>query len=245
MNAEQQLKIGIVVFDIVEEQDFVGPYEVLKLALNYGANATVGLYSTTESLELTGSNGLRFHADASLGSDPLDLVIVPGGGWNDRGRGGTWDEVQRGWLTKTLVEMHAQGTIIASVCTGGMVLASAGLLRGRHANTHRIGVAELEALGAKHVDARVVDEGDVLTSAGVVAGLDLGLWLVERFFGKRIRADVEYEIEYERRGPLWSREPASAAYRGGTPALLERYAADAVVEQAATASDEQRVDEER
>jgi transcriptional regulator GlxA family with amidase domain len=207
MNAEQELKIGIVVFDVVEEQDFVGPFEVLKLALNYGAKATVGLYSTTESLELTGSNGLRFHADAPLGTDPLDLVIVPGGGWNDRGKGGTWDEVQRGWLPKRLVEMHAQGTIIASVCTGGMVLASAGLLEGRHANTHRSGVAELEALGAKHVDARVVDEGDVLTSAGVVAGLDLALWLVERFFGEAIYADVENEIEYERRGPVWTREP--------------------------------------
>jgi transcriptional regulator GlxA family with amidase domain len=206
---EHKLKIGIVVFDVVEEQDFVGPFEVLKLALNYGANATVGLYSTTESLVLTGSNGLRFQADATLGADPLDLVIVPGGGWNDRGNGGTWDEVQRGWLPKTLVEMRAQGTIIASVCTGGMVLASAGLLNGRHANTHRTGVAELTALGAKHVDARVVDEGDVLTSAGVVAGLDLGLWLVERFFGKEIYADVENELEYERRTPIWAREPDS------------------------------------
>jgi transcriptional regulator GlxA family with amidase domain len=162
---EHKLKIGIVVFDVVEEQDFVGPFEVLKLALNYGANATVGLYSTTESLVLTGSNGLRFHADATLGADPLDLVIVPGGGWNDRGNGGSWDEVQRGWLPKTLVEMH--------------------------------------------VDARVVDEGDVLTSAGVVAGLDLGLWLVERFFGKEIYADVENELEYERRTPIWAREPDS------------------------------------
>jgi transcriptional regulator GlxA family with amidase domain len=88
-----------------------------------------------------------------------------------------------------------------------MVLASAGLLNDRHANTHRIGVAELKALGAKHVDARVVDEGDVLTSAGVVAGLDLALWLVERFFGKQIYADVENELEYERRGPIWTREP--------------------------------------
>ena len=211
MNGEQETKIGIVVFDVVEEQDFVGPYEVLKLALNYGAKASVGLYSTTENLNLTGSNGLRFHADATLGADPLDVVIVPGGGWNDRGKGGTWDEVQRGWLPKTLVEMHDQGTIIASVCTGGMVLASAGLLECRHANTHRIGVAELEALGAKHVDARVVDEGDVLTSAGVVAGLDLALWLVERFFGEKIYAAVENEIEYERRSPIWTAERFSTA----------------------------------
>lgn len=207
MEGEREIKIGIVVFDVVEELDFVGPYEVLKVALTYGAKARVRLYSTGDSLELTGSNGLRFKADARLGAEPLDIVIVPGGGWTDHGESGAWAEVQRGWLPRTLTEMHAQGTIVASVCTGGMVLASAGLLEGRHANTHRIGVAELEALGATHVDARVVDEGDILTSAGVVAGIDLGLWLVERFFGDAIYAEVETEIEYARREPVWTRNP--------------------------------------
>jgi transcriptional regulator GlxA family with amidase domain len=197
------LKIGIVVFNVVEEQDFIGPYEVLKLAIRHGASATVELFSTTDSLDLTGSNGLRFAADKHLGAERLDLVIVPGGGWNDRGRGGSWDEIQRGWLPKTLVHMHAGGATIASVCTGAMVLASAGLLRGRHANTHRLGIDELTRHGATHVDARVVDEDDVLTSAGVVAGLDLALWLVERFFGRRIYGSVETELEYERRGPIW------------------------------------------
>jgi transcriptional regulator GlxA family with amidase domain len=80
---------------------------------------------------------------------------------------------------------------------------AAGLLAGRHATTHRSGVEELQALGAKHVEAWVVDEGDVVTAAGVVAGIDLGL--VERFFGAEIYSHVEQEIEYVRREPIWTR----------------------------------------
>ncbi len=82
---------------------------------------------------------------------------------------------------------------------------AAGLLAGRHATTHRSGVEELRALGAKHVEAWVVNEGDVVTAAGVVAGIDLGPWLVERFFGAEIHGQVEREIEYARREPIWAR----------------------------------------
>lgn len=200
------IAIGIVVFDGVEDLDFVGPWEVLKVAAASGAHASVRLYAVGESLAVTTAHGMRFEADARLGTEHLDIVIIPGGGWNDRGPHGTWAEVQRGLLPKMLVELHEQGTLVASVCTGGMVLASAGLLNGRHASTHKSGAAELTRLGAHYVDARVTDEGDVLSSGGVVAGIDLALWLVERHFGAVLRADVEDEIEYTRRDPIWTRE---------------------------------------
>jgi transcriptional regulator GlxA family with amidase domain len=205
MTAGQQgaTQIGIVVFDGVEELDFVGPWEVLKVAAAAGARTSVRLYSSGESLSVTAAHGMRFEADARLGTEPLDVVIVPGGGWSDRTGPGAWREVERGALPKALVDLHERGTTIASVCTGGMVLASAGLLEGRHASTHKTGAADLLKLGARFVDARVTDEGDILTSGGVVAGIDLALWLVERLFGTSLRAAVEEELEYVRREPLW------------------------------------------
>jgi transcriptional regulator GlxA family with amidase domain len=201
--------IGIVVFDGVEELDFVGPWEVLKLAEAAGSAAGVRLYAVGESLAVTAAHGMRFQADARLGTERLDVVIVPGGGWNDRGPTGTWAEVQRGQLTEIIVDVHQQGALVASVCTGAMVLASAGLLKGRHASSHRTGVAVLASHDAHYVDARVADEGDIITSGGVVAGIDLALWLVERHFGVDILARVEAEIEYTRRGPVWETSPQS------------------------------------
>jgi transcriptional regulator GlxA family with amidase domain len=139
---------------------------------------------------------------------------VPGGGWLTRGETGAWAEVQRGRLPQALVDLHRGGATIASVCTGGMVLASAGLLEGRRATTHRLGVEELQVMGATHVEAWVVDEGDIVTAAGVVAGIDLGLWLIERFFGETIYRQVELEIEYTRREPIWTSRRAASSGNG-------------------------------
>jgi transcriptional regulator GlxA family with amidase domain len=190
------LAIGIVVFDGVEDLDFVGPWEVLRLAQAAGADLRVRLYAVDETLAVTAARGLRFQADAQLGGEDLDLVIVPGGGWDARGPHGTWGEVQRGRLPKTLVDLHARGTTMASVCTGGMVLAAAGLLEGRPASTHKSGAPDLKKYGARFVDARVTDDGEIVTSGGVVAGIDLGLALVERYFGPELAAAVEDELEY-------------------------------------------------
>jgi hypothetical protein len=110
MATEHEVAIGVVVFDAVEERDFISAYQVLRLAVRRGAAARIGLYSTG-SLELTGANGLRFHADAPLGTDPLEAVIVPGGVWSYRGNGRTWNEVQSGWLPRTLASCMPEGLL--------------------------------------------------------------------------------------------------------------------------------------
>ncbi|MFI1227366.1 MULTISPECIES: DJ-1/PfpI family protein [unclassified Streptomyces] len=102
---------------------------------------------------------------------------------------------------------------VATVCGGSLVPALAGLLEGRHATTHHLGLDLLDATGVHAVRARVVDDGDLVTGAGVTSGLDLALYLLEREAGPRIAHAVEEMFAYERRGTVWrARGPVPAAF---------------------------------
>lgn len=101
---------------------------------------------------------------------------------------------------------------VAAVCGGSLVLAMAGLLEGRYATTHHLGLDMLDATGVHAVSARVVDDGDLVTGAGVTSGLDLGLYLLEREVGPQIARAVEELFAHERRGTVWRNQgPAPAA----------------------------------
>ena len=93
---------------------------------------------------------------------------------------------------------------VATVCGGSLALAMAGLLEGRNAVTHVLGLDVLEATGVNVVRARVVDDGDLVTAGGVTSGLDLALHLLERSYGARVAIAVEKLFEYERRGTVWA-----------------------------------------
>jgi transcriptional regulator GlxA family with amidase domain len=200
------VRIEILVFDGFDELDALAPYEVLQNAAALGADFSVALVSWAHQREVTAAHGLRVVvSDRAASATPADLVIVPGGGWGKRSPQGAWAEAQRGEIPARLRELHSSGATLASVCTGAMLLAAAGLLRGRNATTHHVASDELRAAGSALVEARVVDDGDVITAGGVTSGLDLALWLVERFAGPAIARDVERELEYERRGEVWRR----------------------------------------
>ena len=92
---------------------------------------------------------------------------------------------------------------MASVCGGSLVLAMAGLIEGRPATTHHLGMDLLEATGVTPVDARIVDDGDLVTAANVTSGLDLGLYLLEREIGPRVAVAVQKLFAHERRGTVW------------------------------------------
>ena len=94
---------------------------------------------------------------------------------------------------------------VATVCGGSLALAMAGLLEGRHAVTHHLGMDVLDATGVTVVDARVVDDGDLVTSGAVTSGLDLALHLLERSYGQQVAVAVEELFAYERRGTVWRR----------------------------------------
>lgn len=192
--------VAIVIYEGFDELDAIGPYEVLTNAAESGADFDVALCTLEPSSHVMASHGLTVEPDGTL--DDADLVVVPGGGWNDRAERGAWAEAQDD-LPDELERRHRDDATIASVCTGGMILAAAGLLDGRPATTHRGALDDLRETGADVVNARVVDDGDVLTAGGVTSGLDLALWLVERISGTEIADTVAREMEYDRRGEVY------------------------------------------
>lgn len=198
------LKVQILIFDGFDEMDALAPFEVLRTAIALGADLQAELITLTERLEVVAAHGLRLKADAMLNlQQPPDLLIMPGGGWNNHGAQGARAEAQKGDIPAAIAQLHQQGTKIAGVCTGGMIVAAAGLLKGRPAITHHGAIADLRASGATVINARVVDDGDLLTAGGVTSGLDLALWLIEKYVSSQIAIAVEEEMEYERRGTVW------------------------------------------
>lgn len=198
--------VVIVLYEGFDELDAIGPYEVFTNAAEAGVDFEVALYTLESTERVTASHGLTVEPDGTLDSiDDPDLLVVPGGGWNDRAERGAWAEAQ-GNLPDELARRHRNGAVLASVCTGGMILATAGLLDGRPATTHRSALDDLRDTGADVTDARVVDDGDVLTAGGVTSGLDLALWLVERNSGAETADAVAHGMEYDRRGEVYRSE---------------------------------------
>jgi transcriptional regulator GlxA family with amidase domain len=195
------LRARVLLFDGFDELDAIGPYEVLANGLGDGGGGDVAYVTLEGAREVRASHGTVVRAEAALGDDAT-LLVVPGGGWNDRSPRGAWAEAQRGEIPKAIAAAHAAGATVAAVCTGGMLLSAAGLLDGRPAITHRSAVEELRATSAEVVEARVVDDGDVLTAGGVTSGLDLALHIVERELGADVAVAVAREMEHERRGPV-------------------------------------------
>jgi len=138
--------VGVVVFEGFEELDAVGPYDVLQTAAREGAPVTTELLVVDETDLVTASKGLRVEPDGVLAvadADAPDVLVVPGGGWNSREESGAWAEAERGVLPDRIAACHEQGTTVASVCTGGMILDRAGLLDGRPAVTHGGALSDL------------------------------------------------------------------------------------------------------
>ncbi|GAB7192962.1 hypothetical protein NUM3379_36710 [Kineococcus sp. NUM-3379] len=191
-------------FDGFEDLDVFGPLNVLAVA-----GAEVALVSCGEPRQVVSAHGSRVVPVRPLGPG-ADVVVVPGGGWTTRAPQGAWAQAQRGELPRALAALAADGTLLASVCTGALLLGAAGLLRGRPAVTNAGALADLAAAGAiADPAARVVDDGDVVTSGGLTAGIDLGLWLVERFAGAARAREVARDLEHTPRGPV--RRPLPAA----------------------------------
>jgi transcriptional regulator GlxA family with amidase domain len=200
------MNIAIVLFDGVDELDAIGPFEVFENAREAGADLTVRLCTIDGVDEITASHGLRIGVTAQLADLDPDLLVVPGGGWNARDDVGAWAEAERGVIPDAVAQLHEAGVDLAAVCTGGMLLARAGVTDGRPATTHASAKDELRASGTNVVDARVVDDGDLVTAGGVTSGLDLAFHLVRREFGDELAATVATKMEYEPRRATSTRD---------------------------------------
>jgi putative intracellular protease/amidase len=198
----------VIVFDGFDDLDAVAPLEILTAA---GFRTRV-VRPAGHTTAVRSAHGLVLEVADELGSAPgagagtapdatPELVVVPGGGWLDAAPG-VRDQCD-GPLPGALAALHEAGTVVASVCTGAMLLARAGLLSGRPAVTNRNALDDLEASGADvRRDARVVDDGSVVTAGGPAAGLDLGVRLVARFAGDDAGAAAAARLEHAPVGPV-------------------------------------------
>jgi transcriptional regulator GlxA family with amidase domain len=192
------MRIEILLYDGFDELDGIAPYEVLRTAEEYGAGIHAVLVGAYGAGTITASHGTRIEVEGGV-SATADMVMVPGGSWNSRGERGAWAEAQRGEVPAQLAAAQERGARLASVCTGAMLLAAAGITDGRPATTHHSALDDLRASGARVIDARVVDDGDLMTAAGITSGIDLALYIVDQQAGPEIAEKVADEIEYEPR----------------------------------------------
>ncbi|MGV8978736.1 MAG: DJ-1/PfpI family protein [Cellulomonas sp.] len=189
------LRIGVFVFDGAEELDVVGPYEVLAWWAEHSELRPQVVTFSADGAGVRCAKGLRIVPDYSADEvGTLHVLVYPGG----RGtRSLAKDPRHLAWVRA----MAVSTTLMASVCTGALVYAAAGLLAGRPVTTHRSAFAELEAIDPSALpdtEARFVDDGDIITSAGVSAGIDMAFHLVERLESPAAAGAVRYGIQYDR-----------------------------------------------
>lgn len=198
---EPHTRIGIALFDGTEELDWAGPWEVLSYWSHRNPEDGVEVFTVApdNSRPIECAKGLRVLADHSWDSAPeIDVLVFPGG----RGaRALLGDDAVRAWVRS----VHGRARLTTSVCTGALVLADAGLLQGRAATTHWEDFDELlqidGSIQARRED-RYVDEGDVITAAGVSAGIDMALYLIVRLHSEDRAREIKRGIQYEPEPPV-------------------------------------------
>jgi transcriptional regulator GlxA family with amidase domain len=204
----------IVLFDGFDPLDAIAPYEVLVAGSEaVGGELVVELVSAEGPRPvISGSRGLVLNATARLDPAKPGFIVVPGASGPIEGDPDEIDTIpvvlarfgKTGAVPLMREAIANPDVTVATVCGGSLALAMAGLLEGRHAVTHHLGMDVLEATGVNVVHARVVDDGDLVTAGGVTSGLDLALHLLQRSYGPRVAIAVEELFEYERRGTVWT-----------------------------------------
>jgi cyclohexyl-isocyanide hydratase len=203
---ESTRTLGIVLFPRFTGLDVVGPHEVLSRCPGYRCVFVAKTLTAVES-----DRRLRLLPDETFAScPPLDILLVPGG----PGQSDVMDDAELlEFLTRQ--SRHAQWTV--SVCTGSLLLAKAGALAGKRATTHWLAREELARLGAIAVADRVVWDGNLVSGAGVSAGIDLALAFVAAEHGVEAAQAIQLQIEYDPQPPFDVGAPEKAP-----PALVER-----------------------
>ena len=192
--------IGMLIFPRLTQLDMTGPYEVLARL----PNTVVDLVART--LEpVTTDRGMRIMPTVTYADcPPLGVVMVPGGpGQQDLME----DEEALGFLRK----QAATAKYVTSVCTGSLVLAAAGLLKGKRATCHWAAIEHLKLLGAIPVNERVVMDGNIVTGAGVASGIDFALKLAAILDGEQVAREIQLQIEYDPAPPFNAGSPKTAS----------------------------------
>ncbi|PSR25263.1 MAG: AraC family transcriptional regulator [Sulfobacillus thermosulfidooxidans] len=193
----QQWSVGILIFDDVEVLDFAGPFEVFSVAANPVTNQNPFTVKTiSENGEMvTARNGLKVYPDFSFDNAPrFDILVIPGG------PGARETEIHNVNLIEWIQDRMHDVQIMTSVCTGALLLAKAGILNGKRATTHWGSYDRLESefpsvLVQRNV--KFVDEGAIITSGGISAGINMSLHIVKRLVGSEIAQETARRMEYD------------------------------------------------
>lgn len=194
------MDVAIVLYPRFTALDAIGPYEVLRNLPD--ARVTFVAESPGELRNDVGSLGLI--ADASLDDLPApDVIVVPGG----PGQAG---QMAPGHLHDWLRSAHETSRFTTSVCTGSLILAAAGLLEGLTATSHWVYLDQLATFGATPTGERVVEQGRIITAAGVSSGIDMALQLAAHIAGADLAKAIQLGIEYDPQPPFDSGSPDKA-----------------------------------
>ncbi|RKG31784.1 DJ-1/PfpI family protein [Acinetobacter tianfuensis] len=189
------MNLGILLFDEVEVLDFAGPFEVFSICSGSEQQKLFNVFTVSEQPEVTARNGLQVKSHYTLDTAPhIDILVIPGG------LGAETVEMYNPRLRQWLLQRHAQAQLTFSICTGAFILAEAGLLNGLKATTHWMDIARLtqeypqiEVLS----DVKYVDEGKIITAAGISSGINASLYIVAKLHGLEIAKQTAKRMEYD------------------------------------------------
>lgn len=188
------LNIGIFLFNDIELLDFAGPYEVFSVATELQDNPLFNVFTITEDgAGIRSVNGLRVMPDYDFENHPqIDVLVVPGGN-------GTKIEMTKDTVLQWLKEQYTHSQITMSVCSGTRLLGKIGLLDNLKITTHHEVIADMKLIVPSAMieeNVKFVDNGKILTSAGISAGIELSLYVVAKLFGKEVANKAAVYMEY-------------------------------------------------
>ncbi|MBE1586972.1 DJ-1/PfpI family protein [Nonomuraea angiospora] len=195
------MRVEVLMYDGVSEIDTIAPFKVFSLARRLGGDIEVAMVTVDGRSEVTAVEGIRIGGLRQWRPEEADVLVVAGG-WLEQMMDG--DLVMR---LREAKEAAGRRLVLAAVCSGTLMLGAAGLLEGRAATTFATDFERLSKW-AEVVDARVVDDGDIVSSgSGWKSGFDLALWLIERELGdSQLAVRVERFMGHDRRGTVWRRQ---------------------------------------
>ncbi|AKR35807.1 MAG TPA: DJ-1/PfpI family protein [Bacillus sp. (in: Bacteria)] len=187
--------VGIFLFNEVEVLDFAGPFEVFSVT-EVNEEKTFTVYTVSENGEMiTARNGLKVQPDYSIENlPPVDILIIPGG------LGARKYEIKNEIVIKWIRQQMKEVKLMTSVCTGALLLAKAGLLEGLKATTHWASIEKFknEFQNVEVIEnVKFVDEGHIITSAGISAGINMAFHIVKNLLGMHVAEDTAKRMEYD------------------------------------------------
>lgn len=188
------LNVGIFLFDRIELLDFAGPYEVFSVTAELNDNQLFNVFTMTlDGDPICSVNGLKVTPDYSFDNHPpIDILVIPGGI-------GSKYEMEKAPVLQWIQKNYATSQIAFSVCSGARLLGKLGLLNGLECITHHEVIPHLQEIAPQAIisrEKRFIDNGKIMTSAGISAGIDLSLHIVEKLYGETVKNKTIVYMEY-------------------------------------------------